>query len=300
MVGELHIVTVATESKYYFPYLVKSCRKNGKELEILGMGEKWEGFNWKFKKMIEYLTKLPPHDIVCFIDGYDVLCTRNLNELKTAFIEMKKKHNCKIIAGNDKVQSYIVQFFQYFFFGKCKNESLNSGTYIGYATDLLEIVTKIYELNPKNEADDQVLMTKYCVANPDDICIDVDSELFLTICDSCNELDNHVQINTQTQTQTLMYNNRQPFFIHANGFGFLDNIITKLGYEYNDNIKDKLRNDLFQSKIMLYVNMVFNENMYLFLLLFFLISIVFIFMYRPNSMHKYLKYFYRGFSRRQS
>jgi len=206
---------------------------------------------------------------------------------------MKKKHNCKIIAGNDKVQSYIVQFFQYIFFGKCKNESLNSGTYIGYATDLLEIVTKIYELNPQNDADDQVLMTKYCVANPDDICIDVDSELFLTICDSCNELDNHVQINTQT----LMYNNRQPFFIHANGFGFLDNIIKKLGYEYNDNIKDKLRNDLFQSKIMLYVNMVFNENMYLFLLLFFLISFVFVFMY---TNQKSFKYFYRVFLRRQS
>lgn len=53
--SELHIVTVATESKYYFPYLVESCKKYGKELEVLGYGEKWKGFNWRFKLMIEYL-----------------------------------------------------------------------------------------------------------------------------------------------------------------------------------------------------------------------------------------------------
>lgn len=284
MKDELHIVTVATESKYYFPYLVKSCRKNGKELEILGMGEKWEGFNWKFKKMIEYLKKLPPHDIVCFIDGYDVICTRDTNELKTAFIDMQQKYNCKIIAGNDKVQSYLVQLFQYIFFGKCNNESLNSGTYIGYVNDLLEIVTKIYELNPLNDADDQVLMTKYCVANPQDIHIDVDSELFLTICDSCNELDNHVQINKQT----LLYNNRQPFFIHANGFGYLDNVIKKLGYEYNDNIKDQLFRDIFHKKILLYMKLFFIENMYLFLLLFVCIISYFIFIYINPPKLKYL------------
>jgi hypothetical protein len=52
--NNFHIVTVATESKYYFPYLLESCKNNGKELEVLGYGEKWEGLNWKFKKMIDY------------------------------------------------------------------------------------------------------------------------------------------------------------------------------------------------------------------------------------------------------
>ena len=37
---KLHIVTVATESKYYFPYLVESCKQNGKNLEVIGYGEK--------------------------------------------------------------------------------------------------------------------------------------------------------------------------------------------------------------------------------------------------------------------
>ena len=36
------------------PYLVESCKRNGKELTILGYGEKWQGFVWRFKLMIEY------------------------------------------------------------------------------------------------------------------------------------------------------------------------------------------------------------------------------------------------------
>ena len=100
---DLHIVTVATESKFYLPYLVESCKKNGKELEILGFGEKWQGFTWRFKLMIDYLENININDIVCFIDGYDVICTRNLNELKENFIKLKNETNSKIIVGYDQI-----------------------------------------------------------------------------------------------------------------------------------------------------------------------------------------------------
>jgi hypothetical protein len=72
--NDIHIVTVATESKYYFPYLVESCKKHGLNLEVLGFGEKWTGFNMRFRLMTDYLKQLPENDIVCFVDGYDVLC----------------------------------------------------------------------------------------------------------------------------------------------------------------------------------------------------------------------------------
>ena len=157
---KLHIVTVATDPKYYFPYLVESCKKNGKELEVLGMGEVWQGLNWKFLKMIEYLKTLPTDDIVCFIDGYDVICCRNLNQLVYEFKEIKERTGCKLVVGHDKKST--MMSLSVLFFGSCNNNNINSGTYIGYVKDTLEIIQKIYELNPKNDADDQVLMTQYC------------------------------------------------------------------------------------------------------------------------------------------
>ena len=94
--NQYHIITVATDPKYYFPYLVESCKNLGKELKVLGMGEKWEGFNWKYKQMVEYLNQLPKTDIVCFVDGYDVVCCRNLNELPRAFLKIKKNIIAKL------------------------------------------------------------------------------------------------------------------------------------------------------------------------------------------------------------
>ena len=97
-----HIITVATSSELYFPYLVDSCKKNGIPLTVLGYGEKWTGFCFKFDKMIQYLKKLDPNDVVCFIDGYDVICVRNLNEITDVFLQLKKRTNCKIIIAENK------------------------------------------------------------------------------------------------------------------------------------------------------------------------------------------------------
>lgn len=143
--NNLHIVTVATESKYYFPYLVESCKRHGQELEVLGYGEKWQGFNHKFQLMTNYLKNLPPSDIVCFVDGYDVLCVRDLNEMKIEFIKISKEKKCKIIVAQDKHTNYFFDFIHPYIFGTCKNLHLNSGTYIGYASDLLKIIDSIYK-----------------------------------------------------------------------------------------------------------------------------------------------------------
>ena len=118
--NNLHIVTVATDPKYYFPYLVESCKRNGKELEVLGFGEKWKGFYWKYELMIEYLKSVSENDIVCFIDGYDVICTRDLNELKESFIKIKNEKNCKIIVGHDKIKknNFLFKLFHNIFFCK--------------------------------------------------------------------------------------------------------------------------------------------------------------------------------------
>lgn len=245
----MHIVTVITHSENYFPYLVESCKRNGSELIILGYGEKWLGFNWKYKKIIEYLNTLPKNDIVCCIDGYDVICTRNLNELESEFIALKEKTKCKIVVGHDK--HFFLNKIASIYFGKCKKKSLNAGTYIGYAGDMLEIIEKIYNLNPKNDADDQILMTKYCNLT-NEFYIDDDNKLFLTILYSLYDLDKVVSY----QNNKLSYQSNFPFFIHAPGYGILDTIIEKLHYG-KCNIRYKLYKEFFKKKFLLYFREIF-------------------------------------------
>ena len=235
---DLHIVTVATESKYYFPYLVESCRRYGKELEILGFGKQWKGFNWRFKLLIEYLKTLPDNDIVCVVDGYDVICTRNLNELKNSFLRLYNQKKCKIIVGYDNVDHsyYLNKLANKMYFGSCKNISLNAGTYIGFVKDLLKIIQNIQSINDNVRSDDQVLLTKYCNLKSSLFYIDTQNDIFLTIGNSLNEIDDIVLDNGN-----VVYNNKHPFFLHGPGSTYLDNVIKKLGYEYNIEINKLIK-----------------------------------------------------------
>jgi len=284
--NNLHIVTVATDPKYYFSYLVESCKRNGKELEILGFGEKWKGFYWKYELMIEYLKSVSENDIVCFIDGYDVICTNNLNKLKDSFIKIKNEKKCKIIVGHDKIKKndFLFKLFHHIFFGKCNNISINSGTYIGYSKDILYILENIIS-NKKNENDDQILLTNYCINNPNDIYIDIDNKLFLTLLYPLTDLDKYVEI----KNNKLIYNNNEPFFIHAAGYGILDNILIKLNYNYNDNIKKQYYSDIYKKRIYHYIkNFKRNYKMLSFLIIILLLLCII-------GLYYLIKYIYKFF-----
>lgn len=261
---KLHIITVSTDSDYYFKYLVESCKNNGIELTVLGYGEKWQGFTWRFKLMIDYLEKINVNDIVCFIDGYDVICTRNLNELEEEFIKLKNETNSKIIVGYDQIDKNNISYFISKLYGTiqystCKGIPLSAGTYIGYAGDVLDILKNTFRLNPNYSADDQTLLTKYCNLS-NDVHIDIDNKIFFSMVSPYSEIDNIV-----------LNSNKNPFFIHGPGQTYLDNILKKLNYNIeNDNIKKKMQKKL-KDRIIFY----FKNNLFtIFIILFILILIV--------------------------
>ena len=270
---KLKIITVATESKYYFPYLQNTIKKNDGELVVLGYGKEWEGFSWKYDLMIQYLKKLNPTDIVCFVDGYDVICLRNLKELPNQFMALKKKYNCKIIVGCDHYNNSVQKVFANFYFGFCNNSPLNSGNYIGYAKDILEIILNIHSQTTSNTSDDQILMNAYCNQNKKDFYIDTKSEIFLVISDPLNEIDDLVTI----RDKKLYFENSRPFFLHGNGATYLDNVLQKLGYK-NVDVKTEFEDNFFK-KIALLIhpnlyNYISKQNKYLSYLLLILLTIL--------------------------
>ena len=115
----------------------------------------------KYRLMIDYLKKLPKDDIVCFVDGYDVLYVRDLNEMKTMFLEIRNSINNKIIIAKDHFS--LITYPILLFFGKCNTYSINSGTYIGFVSDLLEIINKNHIDNNKDYEEDQVLIMAHCI-----------------------------------------------------------------------------------------------------------------------------------------
>ena len=286
--NNIKIITVATKSDYYLPYLKESIERNGGELVILGYGEEWKGFNWRFLLIINYLKTLSKNDIICVVDGYDVICCRNLKNLHKNFLKIKEKYGCKIIVGEDKmdmgnIMNCIARNFIYIFFGgTCKKRFLNAGTYIGYVKDILQITNNIYSLTNSNTSDDQILMKKYCREHPNDFYIDIQTEIFLTMNKPYKNIDHLVEI----KNNKVYYNDSEPFFIHASGGTFLDNILLKLNYTIDNKIHEQIKND-FYKKYSLYLSPTFynnyitnndytENNNYLIIVIMFLIIIIFL------------------------
>jgi hypothetical protein len=248
--NDLHIVTVATKSEYYFPYLIDTVKKYNGNITVLGYGEEWKGFSWRYNLMINYLKTLNKNEIVCFVDGYDVICCRELTELKDIFLKLKKKYKCKIIVSNHKFKkNFPDKIINTLYFGTCNKNLINAGTYIGYSHDLLLIIENTYKLAINNVSDDQILITKYCNLKPEDFYIDIENEIFLVIDSPYKEIINDIIIENK---KVECYNKKRPFFIHGPGSTYLDAILIKLGYK-DVQVKKNLYNNYYK-KILLYIH----------------------------------------------
>ena len=222
----LRVVTVATSGEGYFDYLVKSCKRHGIFLEVLGMGQKWQGFNWRTTILMEYLENLPEHELVCIVDAYDVIVTSNACEIMKRFWDMTAQHRVKIIAGCENPLNPMTKWFARGIFGSCKNKLLNAGTYIGQVKHLKVFLQSMQQLSNDPKDDDQQLMTKICHKNPNMVHIDVENELFLTLNSSFSKV--HVPI---VEKEIVLPSGARPCILHANGSTRIDHVIRDLGYD---------------------------------------------------------------------
>jgi hypothetical protein len=214
----INYVCVASENKLYLPFLKKILP----ELIILGMNTPWKGYITKINLLLEYLNTIDENNIVCVIDAYDVLPTKNINTLENKFLEFKKNNpNVKIIMGHEKPDNFIMNFIGDTFFGKLLNNvRLNAGQYIGYVKDIKYILIYIKE-NNLNFRDDQLEFTKYAIKFPNDVHTDVEKYFFNVITTPLFEIDN---------------NSKEACFVHANSCGLMNKYLLK---EYNLNIDNK-------------------------------------------------------------
>lgn len=246
----MRLVTVATHSDGYFPWLIQSCERHNADLEILGWGQKWQGFAWRLTLMIDYLKSLDQNEIVCFIDAYDVVLLKPLSKIEERFIKIHKETKCKMVVAHEDHDSMIHYLGANFTFGTCKGQNVNAGTYVGFANDLIETLEQIYKLNPQFNSDDQELLVKYCKAFPQKIHIDVDKTLFYTFIDVFG-------FSTKKLLQDISV--MDSCVLHAPVTTSITKELKALGYtftkEQDENIK-KFHRKTLMSKIMYYAYLV--------------------------------------------
>jgi hypothetical protein len=233
----MKLVTVATHSDVYFPFLLESCARYNAHINVLGWNQKWAGYIWKFLLVKDFVNALPNDEIVCFVDAYDVILTRPLEEFEKAFKSLSSINKVGLVVGCDHFANSFYSLINKFVFGKCHNKPLNSGTYIGYVKNIKEMINEVLPKSTELFANDQIALTSYCKQNPRNVYIDCDNLLFLTILNPLiNIIDKDMFITPDKQ---IVYKGARPFFIHGNGNTNLNTLLIKLGY--NVSVEDEAR-----------------------------------------------------------
>lgn len=231
----LILCTVATHNEGYFDSLMDSCKKNKLNLKILGWNKKWKGFVWRFALIVNFLEKLKDDNIVCFIDGFDVL---SLVDEKT-IIDKFSNFNSKIVVSCDNPANIIWNTLSLFYYGKCDGNQLNFGGYIGYVKYLKLLFKKMCEIHDCNkfDLDDQKILITTC--NKTDffkkyVKVDNDGLIFLNVFTDGLLLVNPII----TENNKYFYFNKNnklinkktgkiPCFVHGPGFVNIDVIVNK-------------------------------------------------------------------------
>jgi hypothetical protein len=250
----MKFVTVATEIKGYLPVLQESFIKQNLKLEILGLNEKWTGFGFKYLKMIEFLKKQNPYEIIVFMDAYDVIF---LN--KDKLLERFRSYNKQILLSCEPLPKTLLHKYLYTkVFPYCQlNEKdkihINSGLYMGYAKYLLIMLQELSnkENLHSSKTDDQIILNEFCNYKnnffSDHIAIDIERKVFYnTFPDSLfTQKTSKKLINSKFVNKNLEEVN----FVHGPGNTNLDFIIQK----YNLNSKNKIfREDFSNNTIKIY------------------------------------------------
>ena len=144
----MKVLTYATHESQYFNSFKESCKKYNYDLKILGLGDKWEGFAGKTKKIYNYLLKEKGEDFVIVCDAFDVIMTKDSSEFMEGFY---KNFDIEDVVFNaEAINSYAILPFWIKKYKinkdklkiKSKYKLLNAGVYIGKIKNIRNILKK--------------------------------------------------------------------------------------------------------------------------------------------------------------
>jgi len=205
MFSNLLVVSYITHDTLESRNLEKSLNMYGYEYLFIGRNEKWKGFiESKINRLYNFLSQIK-HDLICVIDGYDVICCGPKNEL----IEKYNTFNSDIVYGGEKFGftyncTPLRKYKNISFYNVRKY--LNGGFCIGKRKKILKLYKWLLDTYHKTGInDDQKLIGKY--ANIfGDIKVDLYSKLVF------NTITNFTYY--QLKEKRVVALDQTPCFIH--------------------------------------------------------------------------------------
>jgi hypothetical protein len=230
-----HVAAFGTEDAGYSKYFDRSCREvGGFEPQILGRGREWKGFRSGFEFGIEWLTGLPPDDLVLMLDRYDIVVTDSLHRAFDAF----EASGSDILVSTESANLSTLLMY-----GKLKEfgRAINTGAYVMRAGAMLEMYKAILEKYPASSTlDDQKMITDYLNETRGRVKVALDSEtepLFLVYVLADVMTGSRLRFHDAepgTSVKSVFYQKWRPVLIHRPYNGDMSAILRKIGYSVDE------------------------------------------------------------------
>jgi hypothetical protein len=205
---ELTVVTVANSFARGFPTVWNSCRHWGVAPLVLGFGAPFHGLTAKLHMLYAALIALEGTlKTVMFLDGFDTLMAAPAVEIMRAFREFRRplvfsaERNCA--PESNRAERYPPAPTPYRF--------LNSGTFIGEASYILDLFTRWDIVRWPAGANDQLMCTDAFLDDPSAFALDHYCRLFQ--CMYCSGDD----VLVDEEGIHIRETGSRPLVVHANG-----------------------------------------------------------------------------------
>lgn len=145
---DVHILTVATdtETNAGYRWLEKTAQRNGLTVKTLGAGQRWQGFDFAMRLIVDHIDKelkssegIDDDSVVCVIDAYDVVINNGASP--AALIEAFESFRSRLVVGVEK--QCLVNCYPRSRDTSESNTTVykypNTGMVMGYASDMLNL-----------------------------------------------------------------------------------------------------------------------------------------------------------------
>jgi GT2 family glycosyltransferase/NifU-like protein involved in Fe-S cluster formation len=173
----LSVITVATGVERGLGAFLASCRRQGIEPIVLGMGEPWRGLGWRLKRLRRALDDLPAGGVVLAADAYDSILVHGATTILGTFARLghpfviAAETNCWPDA--DKAPAYPPVASRYRF--------VNGGGWIAKAGHARTLLDRLGVGRLGDDANDQRFLADAYLADPSIFRLDTRCEVFQTL-----------------------------------------------------------------------------------------------------------------------
>ena len=183
----MHVFSVATHNEGYLDALRESCDRYNFKLNLIGWGEQWQGWMWRLKETIAALQThadtMGDDDLVCVVDGYDVLMMEDADELQRRYVEITQGGKQVVFAVDNPLNEPLAGIFEWFVFGVCgpHKKNVNAGVCVGPVKQCHMLLSKMAAYGLRSgQSDDQIILNAVCadlLGTPQLLVVDTQGDL---------------------------------------------------------------------------------------------------------------------------